>query len=188
MKFSEVIKLELDYLIEWTVSVLEDKSKISKDFNLHGLAYLLGSEAIRNKHISKKIKLAELSVEVYEWLAEIHSKNDPSTFLNNANNLRIRFLAEHYVESSHPLLGTNKIAEWLWKDIDFTPSEAVKMTIELWEVIKEPRNVNPKQLKTIQTLRKMKNRLNLVRHLPTDNELLRDGKLNEWINIRKKLF
>lgn len=60
MKFSEVINLKLEDLIEWVEAALKDNSKIDKDFHLHSLAEVLAYKARRNEEIDNKIKLAEL--------------------------------------------------------------------------------------------------------------------------------
>ena len=184
---NDIVNLPLNVLQQWIHSSLAEPH-IDKDFNWLGLAEVLAQEVRSTNDINKRIHLAELAVNVYEWLANHGDTDHSDSNTNSAIALMIYMLSNNYVDPRHPSLGENKLSKLLWNDFKFSSSEAGAIAKEFRDKLKD--HSHPSTLlktKELRKLRKIKNKLNLIKNLPSDSKLLAEIKLKGWLEIYEML-
>ncbi len=182
-----ILELPLLDLQQWINSNL---SKESKHFNWLGLAEALAFEARKNRDINRKLQLAELSVRIYEWLSKHENPEQSDSFVNSANALRIYLLANEQIDFSHHTLGLKRVEDWFWNEINILPEEASELSkISRNKIEKGETNFSSNELEKMKLIRKIKNRLHIIRNLSKIDKVGETlGEINDWLKIADSLL
>ena len=184
LEIQDVIELDPIELQKWVRSRITDQYRNDKNFNWLGLAQALSVDTRDTNNVDKKILFAETAVEIYEWLANQGDPPHSDSNIDSAMLILIYMLSSNFVELSHPTLGEGKLSSLFWKGINLSPAEALIMAEELKDKYSQ---LSSSELDKLKKLRRIKNKLNLTKNLPSDSNLLAEIKLKGWLGICEML-
>jgi hypothetical protein len=159
----------------------------NSDFNWLGIADILAVEARNRKDTSEKIQLAELAVTIYERLAKHDNPEHADSNINSVIALSVYMLANHYIDPSHSILGLGQIMKHLGEVTGISPSEANELSKGLKEKLKVRASLSPSDLEKMEVLRRIKNKLTLLKRLPSDILLKKSLNIEAWLEIYNQL-
>jgi hypothetical protein len=173
---------------DWVESAWAGGLKCHPGFNWLGLAEVLAFDARARGSLEEKVQLAELAVKIYEWLAGREDNAHGDSYIDSAIAVRVFMLANKYVAPSHPVLGVSQITEYISGVADISPSQAMTESRDLKERLNSQAGLSSSaELGKLQKLRRMKNRLTLIKSLPSCGVPLGDFDIEEWLEIYNEL-
>ena len=162
-------------VLNWMRSAWSNPQQVPEGFNWLGVAEGAGAQA----NLSADLGWAEVAIRIYEWLAG--RANDESirhSELSSAMSLRASMMNKRrQTIPDHIVLDSQRIVHWFYDELN----------VPYDEVVHEVGNWRALQLDQIRTLRRIKNRLSMLRSLSAKGYIRPDEGLQRWLELCSKL-
>jgi len=162
-------------VLQWLQSVWSDPRMMPERFNWLGVAEVAGTKA----NFNADLEWAEVAIGIYEWLASRASNESiRHSELSSAMSLRASMInKKQQTIPDHIVLDTKRIVYWFYSKLNMRYDEVVR-EIENWRAL---------PLDQIRTLRRIKNRLSIVKSLVAQGYIQPDEDLQTWLELYPKL-
>ncbi len=162
-------------VLNWMQSAWSNPQVIREGFNWLGVAEGVGTKA----NLNADLGWAEVAIRIYEWLAG--RANDESirhSELSSAMSLRASMINKrHQTVLDHIVLDSKRIVHWFYNELN-VPYDEVVHKVENWEAL---------QLDQIRSLKRIKNRLSILKSLIAKGYIQPDKSLQAWLEVYPKL-
>ena len=137
-----------------------------------GCATIAGSPAAGSEETGKQ--WASISVRVYRKLREIESSQGIVESLQRSEmHLRSLFVIKYGDDPHSPIFNLDSIANWFLDDVQDTPSD-VHQAATVWRQL---------PIDDIRKLRRLKNRISVLRNLEENDFLTNYPTLQPWLKL-----
>jgi hypothetical protein len=162
-------------VLNWLRSAWSDPRIMPEGFNWLGLAEGAGTKA----NLNADLQWAEVAIRIYEWLASRANDEDiRHSDLSSAMSLRASMInKKHQTIPDHIVLDSQRIVNWFYSKLNMYDDEVVPM-IENWRAL---------PLDQIRTLKRIKNRLSILKALVAQGYIQPDESLQTWLELYSKL-
>ncbi len=162
---------------------LESAGMSASDFVKHGNWWSGLAESTRTKIFQESqpnMEWAQITISIYENM-DRYSSTGCEACMTSSMMLRAKLINMSGPKADNSVLDIQKIVDWFFEGLPLTRQETeTKMKLSL----KQLADLYPNDL---VGLRKIKNRLNVIKVLGDGNKVLLEEELNQWLNIRDKL-
>jgi hypothetical protein len=162
-------------VLNWIQSAWSDPRVIPEGFNWLGVAEVASTKA----NLNADLGWAEVAIRIYEWLASIASDESiRHSDLSSAMSLRASMInKKHQTIPDHIVLDSKRIVYWFYSKLNMYDDEVV-YKIENWRAL---------PLDQIRTLKRIKNRLSILKSLIAKGYIQPDENLQAWLELYPKL-
>ena len=106
--------------------------------------------------------------------------------------LRAKLIAATGSRMGHAILGKEIIVRRFTGDLDLSPEMAIAKAMSIWPEIREAKESSDQALiervgEGMRSLRRIKNRLNVLKLLAECGEMANEPVVNEWLKVREQL-
>lgn len=175
----------------WLENVSVEQITPDSEFNWLGLASVAGSmmrEAVENGDKKSSFEWAEISLKVYEKLAESSEKS--ISFSNEMSAMIIRiFMINNFGDlKGDYILDSQKIIDWLHGNLDLSLDDALEKSNKWRRLIQEK---NLSELETdrdeLIKIRRIKNCLGVIEALKITGKVSIENEIQKWL-VEKSNF
>jgi hypothetical protein len=126
-------------------------------------------------NLNADLEWAEVAIRIYEWLASRANDEDiRHSDLSSAMSLRVSMInKKHQTIPDHIVLDSQRIVNWFYSKLNMRYDEVVHK-VENWRVL---------PLDQIRTLKRIKNRLSILKSLIAKGYIQSDGSLRAWLEL-----
>lgn len=176
----------------WLENVWSGKTNIYSEFNWLGMASVADSmmrEAVRNDNKKSSFDWAEISLKVYEKLAE--SSDESISYSNELSAMMIRvFMIDNFGEvKGNYILDSQKIIDWFYDNLDLPLADALEKSNKWRRLIQEK---NFSELETdrdeLIKVRRIKNCLNVIEALKNTGKVSLENEIQKWLVEKSNLI
>ena len=164
------------WLSNW-LSDLETKSDHKLD---KSLLFGIGEGAALQARTKLNIDWANVAVRSYEYLAQIGTSSERNSALSSAMNLRAFLISKLGLSRGHPVLDPEIIIKWFNAESKYSLSQLREMLGKgaPWKSLPEH---------DVLELRRIKNRINVLRVLADNSKLAAHTDLESWLRLWNQL-
>jgi hypothetical protein len=186
-----------DQLLNLIQKILQGRNQEhTKDVNWLGVCIKLQNEIYsRNFDLEKSIKIVTLFETIHNNIIKLdqHHENLDQKSKNyiiemskrSIFALRCRLIADFGVNEAIDQLSYKSIENWFFSNLNHTLEEAISLTRELQDKIKNNRSLDKPDLELLKSIREIKNNINVLESIP--QEFTSDG-IKTWISSKKLLI
>ncbi|WP_170161141.1 hypothetical protein [Methylocaldum marinum] len=176
---NHVIELAPSELNDWLDAILNNRSYAPKNFNWLGLAEILARRALE----TRSLQWAHLAIRVYEYRARSADKDERDSLLCSEMRVRVHFIKQFGLSKEDGLLDINTVVSWFMENTDCS-LEWAKNVSDNWLDKLQKGEIT---IETINALRKIKNRINIVKSLDSLGFLDGYPEVRQWIALSSQL-
>lgn len=155
-------------------------------FNWLGLALVMASEARSRTADNESIEYAEIAIGIYEELAR-RAGDKGHGFDDSAAAVRVTLLQKGSVAPDHPTLGLPALWNGFIGIARIAPDLAATRATTLLSKLAVSELARSEDKQEIRSLRKIKNRLGILRVLSSENQAALGPEYHEWLTIYDRL-
>lgn len=171
---TEFMSQEPGAILDCVKQQLSGAAVPDKAMNWHGLAE---SAALHARNGVDAVTWSEIAIRTYDWLASTDAEPDHSSFMSSGMLARVNRLRWCPITEAEDVARRVEILNWFRRSEPFAVSEA-KARAEKWRELSVP---------DILALRRLKNKLNIVRLLFSGGAPEPDTEMKEWLALRPHL-
>ena len=164
----------------WLEAVRSGQNTVPEGFNWLGLAEQAGFNARTgrlNLTVSPDLDWARIATSVYDRLAWESDPADRESLVHSSMTLRAYMIPRLGSVAGDAVLDSEMVRQWFIESTRLTPEEAADRS-ERWREL---------EIDGIRELRRIKNRLSVVKLLIDGGYFTDDILLNEWLSIAETL-
>jgi hypothetical protein len=128
--------------------------------------------------------------------ADLEKKHSPTVVQESidckAMMLRAKLIAAIGSRMGHAILGKETLVRWHTDDLGISPDMAIVSAMSIWPELREAKESGDQARidrvgEEMRSLRRIKNRLNVLKLLAECGEMANEPVVNEWLNVREQL-
>lgn len=174
----DLLKQEPAELYNWLKAVREGTNTVTEDVNWWlGIAQSATSKATKETDAKVKLQWAEIALLVYEYLAEDLDRTSRDSFETSAMMFRALMVSQLGINFENPVLNPNLVEDWFFK----------RLPLSIEEAANKAANWPERPIEEIRQLRRIKNRLLVIKELRKEGYLKDNAELSKWIEISESL-
>lgn len=125
----------------------------------------------------EKLEAAKAVLLIYKYLAENIDRSSRDSYEASAMMFRALMIKQLGVDFESPVLNPGKVEGWFFKRLPFSLEETANKVSKLSSL----------PIREIKQLRRIKNRLQVIKELQREGYFKDNTELSEWIRISESL-
>lgn len=177
---NDVLQEHPSETLAWARRVWSGQERAPADFNWLGLAeaaaFAASAETIESSSEQRRA-WAELATAVYEYLARQGDDSARNAHTLSAMMLRALMISRLGTVKGDPVLDADRVVQWFFRTLPMAYTDAAAQSRSWWE----------RDIGVVQSLRHIKNQLNVVRPLVEHGQVKPAAELRKWLSLQPAL-
>ncbi len=173
---NDILQMDSAQVFDWLNNNWSSGNEDNKNFNWIGLA----QAAAQNAATQRDTTWALVATTIYDYLSQSLHVQHSESFMNSSMNIRAYMIRLLGNQTGDHILDIDRLVSWFFSDLTIIPSEALHVASE-WKESED--STRREHLDDVRQMRRIKNRLSILKTAFANDTLHPSESLREWLLI-----